>query len=567
MTSRNKARGRRLHDPRRDPAIRQQKTGLDHALRYAGSLIGSIVGPGAGKSATPGMPEIDSSPVTVEKPPDETPQSSAPQRLAREEEQSSDKRSAAMERPSDESRSVTEQPQEPVRIAAALPGPQAPVETARPEDSQVLPSNERSAGIEPLEPTQAKITEWGVIWRPPPSDPADPVERRSDDPEELPEKGAVPPQESPDPNASSLSWPAPSSPALFVPGGAALDATRLSIIEQLGRPERIRSEPEEPAKTPTDARAAIIEQLGRLLQVGPESEKPPQVMAPHVQVVWPEVLPETVRRFETRADFSAPVSTVAVATPPPPQPVVTVNMVKNAVFANTVDRLILTRALIDFERKGSVQQRITAVKELSSVRHELSTQALTDRLLVDPSPVVRSECLNALAAQGSKRSGPTLEKALQDPAPQVRLSAVRALYRLSGVGSAKALIGMLVDEDEHVRHRAATCLGWLGCIPDLIDLNSFLYHTEARVRAAILSVLPDLAKLKAEPHLPYKLVAKVIDLLDDGSDMVRQKALHLLKVIASDKVPATIPQNNTERISLIARLQCWWNEENVGRPE
>ncbi len=61
-----------------------------------------------------------------------------------------------------------------------------------------------------------------------------------------------------------------------------------------------------------------------------------------------------------------------------------------------------------------------------------------------------SEAAGILAGKG----------ALQDSSASVRLAAVWGLYHLAGQESINGLLSMVLDEDEEVRRRAVTCIGW-----------------------------------------------------------------------------------------------------------
>ncbi len=156
-----------------------------------------------------------------------------------------------------------------------------------------------------------------------------------------------------------------------------------------------------------------------------------------------------------------------------------------AVFAGAVERLRITKALSDMDlmMKG-VAARTRAVKTLGGIPHELSVRALVAQFGQETSAEVRRECIYALTALETRAGLSAIEEALKDEAAPVRLAAVRATYRLAGLEGAPVLVRMLQDEDESVRRRAATCLGWLGHKPLASDLLSCLADNSAAVSRA-----------------------------------------------------------------------------------
>lgn len=145
-----------------------------------------------------------------------------------------------------------------------------------------------------------------------------------------------------------------------------------------------------------------------------------------------------------------------------PAPVaVTDEDVQAAIFPNATDKIIFSSALSDIASQDATV-RVDAVKTMAGIRHELSVKALAAQMACESSAQVRQECIKALVALEMTEALPAIECALTDEAGSVRLAVVWGLYHLAGTGSALALTGMLSDEDEEVRRRAATCIGWLG---------------------------------------------------------------------------------------------------------
>ena len=124
---------------------------------------------------------------------------------------------------------------------------------------------------------------------------------------------------------------------------------------------------------------------------------------------------------------------------------------------------------------------------------------------------------------------------------------------MAGLEGAASLIRMLGDENEDVRHRAATCVGWLGHEPLSAQLLPLLADTSASVRRAAIEALGNLKSLN--------VVADVIDLLDDPEESVQRTASHVLQTITGKQMVKAFPEDENERQILVARWRAWQREE------
>jgi len=209
---------------------------------------------------------------------------------------------------------------------------------------------------------------------------------------------------------------------------------------------------------------------------------------------------------------------------------VTLEQVQAADFKNGTDRIIFTKALSDFSSQKATA-RADAAATIAGIRHDLSPRLLITHMADEPSAYVRQECIKALTTLESKDGLSTIERALADEAASVRLAAVWGLYRLAGAESIPALTHMLSDDDEGVRRRAITCIGWLGGQAG-----------------------------KGGNHHSHKVVSALIQCLNDRSESIKNAALDTLETVTGKKMsaPRTLPGR------LIEQWQKWWKSELLG---
>ncbi|MFC1675442.1 HEAT repeat domain-containing protein [Planctomycetota bacterium] len=195
------------------------------------------------------------------------------------------------------------------------------------------------------------------------------------------------------------------------------------------------------------------------------------------------------------------------------------------------DKIIFSKALCDIENGGAAV-RADAVKAISGISHELSAKVLVAHMKNERTPQVRAECVKGLAELDMKEGLGAIEKALSDEAACIRLSAVWGIYRLMGSESAIALVRMFSDEDEGVRRRAITCIGWMGGQIEAMD----------------------------KPN-PRHVIAALIKNLDGTSESIKKAAISTLEAITGKRMIESSVQNQQTLESSTSKWQKWWKEE------
>ncbi|MHC4739452.1 MAG: HEAT repeat domain-containing protein [Planctomycetota bacterium] len=216
---------------------------------------------------------------------------------------------------------------------------------------------------------------------------------------------------------------------------------------------------------------------------------------------------------------------------------VTTEQVQTAIFPNTTDRIIFTKALSDITSQDKAT-RIDAARAMAGVRHNLSVRALTAQIEREPSAQVRQQCIKALTSLEMKEGLNAVKHSLADTAASVRLAAVWALYCLAGEDSATALTGIFSDEDEEVRRRAVTCIGWLGQKQPTVKKMNYLRSRQ--------------------------VVSALIERLNDPAESIRHAALDALEATTGRKFGELSPANRNSHQCLIEQWRKWWKEELLG---
>ncbi len=234
---------------------------------------------------------------------------------------------------------------------------------------------------------------------------------------------------------------------------------------------------------------------------------------------------------------------------------VTLEELQVAVFLNAADRIIFRRALSDIASQDT-SVRADAARTIAGVRHELSVKALIAQMAIEPSPQVRQECIKALTTLDKKEGLPTIVRALNDRAALVRLAAVWGLYRLLGAESVPALKHLLSDEDEEVRRRAATCIGWLGQEALAVELLPLLADRSVLVRRAAVEAMGNLRS--------RQVVSALIERMNEPEESIRKAVLSALKTITGNKISERFPPDEKSHQLLIARWREWWKEARSG---
>jgi HEAT repeat protein len=271
-----------------------------------------------------------------------------------------------------------------------------------------------------------------------------------------------------------------------------------------------------------------------------------------------DLQPEEETALSDRAEEkveSATEPTVAQSVEVPSLTAVTEEQVQTAVFSNATEKVIFTRSLSDIASQD-VDARTNAVKTIGGIRHKLSIKALFTQLVRETSPRVRQECVKALTRQEVNEGLRAVKCALTDQAASVRLAAVWGLYRLAGAENASNLIRMFSDENEEVRRRAATCIGWLRQEERAVDLLPLLSDRSACVRRAAIEAMGNLRS--------RQVVSALIDHLNDCDKSIRKVILDTLKKITGKKMSGPLPRNEKALKCFIARWHEWWKEELLG---
>ena len=208
---------------------------------------------------------------------------------------------------------------------------------------------------------------------------------------------------------------------------------------------------------------------------------------------------------------------------------VTVGEVQTAVFKNEADKILFSKAFSDFTSRDAAV-RVDAVKVIAGIHHELSLRFLITHISNEPSALVRLECIKSLAMLEMKEGIVAVKRALADGAASVRLAAVWGLYRLAGIESIPLLIPMFSDNDEEVRRRAITCIGWAG---------------------------EQIAK--ADKHYYQQVISALIQCLSDSAGSIKNAALNALQAVTGKTM--STKQISPER--LIGQWRSWWKEELI----
>lgn len=233
-------------------------------------------------------------------------------------------------------------------------------------------------------------------------------------------------------------------------------------------------------------------------------------------------------------------------------PNITLKDVRVAVFPNEADRIIFKSALSDVA-SHDVSVRADGIRTMAGIRHELSVKAIIAQMAREPSPKVRQECIKALTTLERKEGLSTIVRALKDQAALVRLAAVWGLYRLAGAECAPALMKLFSDEDDEIRRRAATCIGWLGQDTFAVKLLPLLADKSVSVRRAAIEAMGNLRS--------RRVVSNLIECMNDPEESIRKAVLCALETITGKKMGQRFSINEKSHQLLIERWRAWWNDE------
>jgi HEAT repeat protein len=262
---------------------------------------------------------------------------------------------------------------------------------------------------------------------------------------------------------------------------------------------------------------------------------------------------QSIKKLNLKAEEQPSLQAVVEEMPAPV--VVTDEEIQAAVFASPTDKIIFMRAFTDIAN-GDATVRVDAAKIMAGVRHELSVKVLTAQMACESSAQVRQECIKALAAMEMTEVLSVVEHALTDKAGSVRLAAVWGLYHLAGAESAQTLIRMFADDDEEVRRRAATCIGWLGKKELAVELLPLLDDNSISVRRAAVEAMSNLRN--------QQVVSFLIERLNDPVKSLRKVVLSAIETITGKKMSKSFPKDEKEFKRLIMRWHQWRKEELLG---
>ena len=253
---------------------------------------------------------------------------------------------------------------------------------------------------------------------------------------------------------------------------------------------------------------------------------------PSIEIVAPQGVEQIVADIENAEETKRQLQPYAELEATEPVEV-TLEQVQAAEFANAADKIVFIKALSDLT-SVDVATRVDAVRIIAHIRHELSPSFLITHMKHEPSAYVRQECIKALTTFEMKEGGSVIERALADKAASVRLAAVWGLYHLAGPESIPALTRMLSDDDEGVRRRAVTCIGWAG-------------------RQAG----------KAGNHHSKKVISALIQCLNDPDKSIIKATLDALGAVAGKKKGEPVLEDQNSLESLIEQWRSWWKVERL----
>ena len=113
----------------------------------------------------------------------------------------------------------------------------------------------------------------------------------------------------------------------------------------------------------------------------------------------------------------------------------------------------------------------------------------------------------------------------------------------------------LVDEDEGVRRRAATCIGWLGQA-DLAEVLLPLLNDESdSVRRSAAEAMGNLRNRQT--------LFALIEHLNDPVESVGKIVLAAIEKITGKKMSKSLPKGEAQLQRLIVRWSEWWKSEQA----
>jgi len=114
---------------------------------------------------------------------------------------------------------------------------------------------------------------------------------------------------------------------------------------------------------------------------------------------------------------------------------------------------------------------------------------------------------------------------------------------------------VLSDDDEEVRRRAVTCIGWLGQEAFAVELLPLLDDSTVPVRRAAVEAMGNLRS--------WQVVPPLIERLNDPEESIRTAALCALETITGKKMSGSSRADEKSHQRLIARWRIWWRDKHA----
>jgi len=137
------------------------------------------------------------------------------------------------------------------------------------------------------------------------------------------------------------------------------------------------------------------------------------------------------------------------------------------------------------ESTGVRQQGYKELRDIGANCAPYVAEALTDKLVVSPSKVMMCDLLGELK---SKEALPALTATLRNQSPAIRAAAARAIGSVADLSSIEPLVGLLADEDPHVREAAIDSLAAVNA-NEAPRITQLLKDEQENVRVAAIKFL------------------------------------------------------------------------------
>ncbi|MGH8193204.1 MAG: HEAT repeat domain-containing protein [Woeseiaceae bacterium] len=157
----------------------------------------------------------------------------------------------------------------------------------------------------------------------------------------------------------------------------------------------------------------------------------------------------------------------------------------------------------------------------SEINHALEMQ------LTDPSKLVRSAALGALAQREGKVDIAKVSKLLMDPDLDVQNKAVDVLVKINHPQTIRYLVPALKDESEYTRRAAVEVLNEIGNVDSVKDLLQAIKDDDWWVRARAGDALAEIGG--------PKVVDSVLQLIRDKDDDIRRTAIEILNATKDER--------------------------------